>query len=160
MPGVKDRDHGYKGLLNRVYGTKKPPVIKVGVFDRDGDQPHGDDEVTVLEVAMWNEFGTDTIPERSFIRAWFDENRERCRTAVRKMLEGVVAGKYKREQAIELVAQRFVGEIQRRMARGIPPPNAPATIARKGSDKPLIDTGQLRSSISYEVDGKPGKAGT
>lgn len=32
--------------------------------------------------------------------------------------------------------------------------NSPATIARKGSDKPLIDTGQLRASISYRVVSK------
>lgn len=30
-------------------------------------------------------------------------------------------------------------------------PNAPSTIRRKGSDKPLIDTGQLRKSIIYVV---------
>lgn len=30
-------------------------------------------------------------------------------------------------------------------------PNAPSTIARKGSDKPLIDTGALRRSIAYVV---------
>jgi hypothetical protein len=34
-------------------------------------------------------------------------------------------------------------------------PNAPSTIARKGSDKPLIDTGSLRQAMSYavEIDG-------
>lgn len=157
MPGVKDRDHGYKGLLNRVYGTATPPVIKVGILARDGDAAY-DDGVTVLEVAMWNEFGTDKIPERSFLRAWFDDNRDRCRIAVRKMLEQVVTGKYTREQAMQLVAQRFVGEIQKRIAQGIPPANAPSTIARKGSATPLIDTGQLRSSISYEIDGKEGES--
>lgn len=31
------------------------------------------------------------------------------------------------------------------------PPNAPSTIARKGSDKRNIDTGQLRRSITYVV---------
>lgn len=31
------------------------------------------------------------------------------------------------------------------------PPNAPSTIKRKGSDRPLIDTGQLRRSITYVV---------
>lgn len=31
------------------------------------------------------------------------------------------------------------------------PPNAPSTIRGKGSDKPLIDTGQLRRSITYSV---------
>ena len=30
-------------------------------------------------------------------------------------------------------------------------PNAPATIARKGSSTPLIDTGALLNSITYEV---------
>lgn len=30
-------------------------------------------------------------------------------------------------------------------------PNRPATIARKGSDKPLIDTGALRAAITYVV---------
>lgn len=30
-------------------------------------------------------------------------------------------------------------------------PNSPATIARKGSDRPLIDTGELRKSITYVV---------
>ena len=31
------------------------------------------------------------------------------------------------------------------------PPNAPRTIARKGSANPLIDTGHLRQSITHEV---------
>jgi hypothetical protein len=30
-------------------------------------------------------------------------------------------------------------------------PNAPSTIAAKGSDKPLIDTGELRRDITYVV---------
>ena len=32
------------------------------------------------------------------------------------------------------------------------PPNAPSTIKRKGSDKPLIDTGQLRKAMTYVVE--------
>lgn len=31
------------------------------------------------------------------------------------------------------------------------PPNKPATIKAKGSDKPLIDTGELRKSITYVI---------
>jgi len=34
------------------------------------------------------------------------------------------------------------------------PPNKPSTIARKKSDKPLIDTGQLRAAITYIVSDK------
>lgn len=35
-----------------------------------------------------------------------------------------------------------------------PPPNSPRTIETKGFDHPLIDTGKMRDSITYEVDEK------
>ena len=44
------------------------------------------------------------------------------------------------------------GEVQRRIAELKTPPNAPATIARKGSSNPLIDKGVLRASATYKVD--------
>jgi hypothetical protein len=52
---------------------------------------------------------------------------------------------------MKLIGMRVVGDIQDRISDGIPPPNSPITIARKGSSKPLIDSGQLRQSISFEV---------
>jgi hypothetical protein len=45
-----------------------------------------------------------------------------------------------------------VGDVQRRIVQRIPPPNAPSTIAKKGSDVPLIDTGRLRQSVDYTVE--------
>jgi hypothetical protein len=33
------------------------------------------------------------------------------------------------------------------------PANAPATVEAKGSDRPLIDTGELRKAITYAVEG-------
>ena len=35
-------------------------------------------------------------------------------------------------------------------------PNAPSTIRKKGSDKPLIDTGRLRQSVNYVIKPKGG----
>lgn len=32
------------------------------------------------------------------------------------------------------------------------PPNSPITVAQKGSAKPLVDTGYLRSRVTYEVE--------
>ncbi len=148
--GVRDIDHGYAEVVKKVYGLQKP-VIKVGIFDVAGAETY-QDGVTLLEVAIANEFGTDTIPERSFIRAWFDENERACREAVRRMLVATLEGKYTKEQALELLAQRFVGEIQKRIARRIDPPNAPSTIKSKGSDVPLINKGQLRSGVTYKVE--------
>lgn len=34
------------------------------------------------------------------------------------------------------------------------PPNSPKTIQRKGSDSPLIDTGEMRKAITYLIDKK------
>lgn len=35
------------------------------------------------------------------------------------------------------------------------PPNSPRTIRRKGSDQPLVDTGEMRKAITYIVRDKP-----
>jgi hypothetical protein len=45
-----------------------------------------------------------------------------------------------------------VKETQRIIALSIEPENKPATIAKKGSDTTLIDTGQLRQNISYRIE--------
>lgn len=147
---IKDRDRGYRSLVRRLYGLKKPKLA-VGIMQAEGAEDHGG--VTTLQVAQWMEFGTSTVPARSFLRAWFDENRARTQEMLRRILAAVVAGKYTPDQGLELLGAKFVGEIQRRIANRIPPPLKPETIARKGGkDVPLIDTGQLRSSISYKVE--------
>ncbi len=151
MSKFRDIDKGYSTLVKKVF-TLGAPKIDVGIFDSAG--PHKYSTMSVVEIATIHEFGNEHCPERSFLRAWFDENESKCRAAVVAMLEAVLAGKYTKDQALQLLGQRFVGEIQKRIANGIPPPNAPSTIAQKGSDKPLIDTGQLRSAITYAIDGE------
>jgi hypothetical protein len=160
---IKVIDRGYRKLLDTfaALGARKT-VITVGVHEADGREPHEGAEFgeTVLDIATANEFGTDTIPQRSFIRAWFDENRQKNAEAAKRLLQSVIQGKRTREDALNLLGQTFVGQVQRKIAQGIPPPNSPITVALKGSSKPLIDTGQLRTSITYAIDGKvkPSKA--
>lgn len=40
------------------------------------------------------------------------------------------------------------------------PPLEPATVARKGADTPLLETGELRESIHWTVDGHSAFVGT
>lgn len=145
---VRDEDRGYKALVETVFKFGKP-VVHVGILEADGGEDHGG--MTVAEVAAIHEFGLG-VPERSFLRAWFDENEDRAREAIRRLLVSVIAGKRTKEQALELFGQWAQGEIQARIAAGIPPGLAESTIAKKGSSVPLIDTGQLRSAISYMID--------
>ena len=143
------RDNGYNALVKRVFGLGRPR-ISVGIHEGEGGASHQDSKLTIAEVAEKNEFGYG-VPERSFIRAWFDLNREKALDVMRRLMEAVVQGKRSKEQILELLGLAFVGEIQKRIAAGIQPANSPYTIARKGSSTPLIDKGQLRSSITYKV---------
>ena len=153
MAEIRDVDHGYRDLLRRVFGAAaRRTRIDIGLLSESGGEPDGDSGATVLDVGIFNEFGTDTIPERSFIRAWFDEAEPKLREDLTELMKSVIAGKRTKEQILELLGQKTVGEIQERISAGIDPPNAPSTIAKKGSSTPLIDTGTLRSSISYRVE--------
>lgn len=142
-------DHGYKVLMESVAGLSEPTSIAVGVLERDAQTEDG--AVTVLDVGTWNEFGTVGIPSRSFIRDWVDGNRKRAQGILKKLLQRVIAGELTEDAALEQFGAWAKGEIQARIARGVPPPNAASTVKRKGSSTPLIDTGILRSSIDYEV---------
>lgn len=147
---VKDTDHGYRDLVKRIYGLKKPKVA-VGIFAADGDQA-ADGGTTLIEVAVWNEFGTGSTPARSFIRAWVDENQTKIKEVLFRLLKAVIAKRLTKVQALEQFGLWMQGGVQQRIARGIAPANAPSTIAKKGSSVPLIDDGQLRTSITFAVD--------
>lgn len=149
MSQVRDIDKGYRELVRRLW-PKGGPKISVGIHEADGAEEHGEG-MRVIDIAQIHEFGLGNVPERSFIRAWFDENEARAKEALTRLCESVVAGKRTPDQAVEVFALWAVGEIQARIAKGIPPALSPVTVARKGSSVPLIDTGQLRSSISYEI---------
>jgi hypothetical protein len=160
---VTDTDHGYEALRKRVFGIKNPKIA-VGILAGPGAAPHanpgGRDPLTVLDVATINEFGaqwTDKagrvheIPERSFIRDWFDAAEPELREKMLALMQDVIAGRREVDQILQLLGLYCVGQIEQRIADGVPPPNAPSTIKKKGSSKPLINSGQLRASVTFEV---------
>lgn len=154
--GLRDRDRGYQKLMTELL-KEDQPVISVGILAAKGAEEHknaeeGGEKLTVLDVAIKNEFGLG-VPARSFIGAWFDLNSAKVVKEAHVLFKLVLQGKYEKWQVFEIIGQRAVGGIQKRIADGIAPANSPRTIALKGSSKPLIDTGQLRSSITYLVEG-------
>jgi hypothetical protein len=148
---IVDKDHGYNDLVKRVFGKRKP-VIEVGILSSTAGTAY-DKGVTVLDVGTWNEFGTSRMPSRSFLRAWFDENASKIRLWLSNGMKAVIKGRTTPDKLLDQVGLKCVGEIQARISSSIPPPNASSTIARKGSSTTLIDTGQLRSSITHRVKG-------
>lgn len=93
------------------------------------------------------------IPERSFIRATIDEKRGDIARLFERAAKGAIDGKINLKTGLGLIGEKTVAWIKGRIRKGISPPLAASTIARKGSSKPLIDEGQLIGSLTYAVRG-------
>lgn len=152
--GAKVQDKNPNAIKDRI-AAMKPVTLKVGVQGTEASRVHG--QVTIVDIAAIHEFGLGDVPERSWLRAWYDENEAEAIAKIRKGMEKVIAGEYTVETVMTALGAWAVASIQARITKGISPPLEPATIAAKGSSVPLIDTGLFRSSITFVlmVDGNP-----
>jgi len=115
-----------------------------------------DSGADTLEVAMFNEFGTSTIPARPFMKSSFDNHQTEIQQFVASTVNGVALGALDVRTATNRVGVYMKGLIQEEIVNGNWTPNAPSTIKKKGSSQPLIDSGHMRQSVQYVVR----KAGT
>lgn len=158
--GVTGGD-GLARLFERAEALKGLRV-SAGVQATEAGDPDADGVTTVLDKAIANEFGTLTedgrvhVPERSFLRAALDRRRKEWASTARRDAKAVLVGRLDVEVAANRIGNVMRGDVQQQITDTHEPPNAPATIAAKGSSHPLIDTGQLRQSIRYlaELDGE------
>ena len=147
---MTDKDKGAVARLAAIMELKRR-VVEVGVLgDRAAAEAAGESGKTVADIATYNEFGLG-VPKRSFIRGYVDENRQPIGDLMVRMCKAVAAGKLSAANGFTALGLKLAANIQERISRGIAPANAPETIKRKGSSKPLINTGQLRSSIVPRV---------
>ena len=91
------------------------------------------------------------IPQRSFLRSAFDKNQATYIRLLEQEAGRVIDGKTTPRKAVGLVGERHLADVKNGINAGIPPPLAPSTRARKGSSQTLIDTGQLKNSITVKV---------
>ncbi|NLB56586.1 MAG: hypothetical protein GX811_12655 [Lentisphaerae bacterium] len=142
--------------------------IQIGIF--------GSDDSTILMIAAVHEFGCKitvtpkmraylhsqglhlkastkqiNIPERSFIRAGFDEQKERYEKRAAMLLDKVIHLELPVGTFFNILGEYVAGQLQEYLTDLRTPPNSPFTIARKGSSNPLIATGLLRQKITHKV---------
>lgn len=106
--------------------------------------------------ALYNELGTSTIPARPFISSSSDERRNDWWDKFEQGLNKALYGTASPDAPFELSGLLAQRDIQNKIRDIKTPALSPVTVERKGSSNPLIDTGQMRQSIRYEVR----KAGT
>ena len=125
-------------------GQKMSGSLTVG-FMNGATYPDG---VKVAQVAFWNEFGTTTSPSRPFFRKMIADESPGWGALVAR-----AAAYYNSDGAtiLNFMGEKIAEDLQQSIVGWQDPRNAASTIARKGFDKPLVDTGDMSRSITYEV---------
>lgn len=146
MATVKVTDLGLRDFIANA-GKMGNKVVKVGII---GDAKH--DGTSVLDIAFWNEFGASKIPARPFIGGFSAHAIDEIKTAMQRTAEYVDKGG-SIDAALRNLGQWAEGEQRTYITTSSNfTPNAPYTIAKKGSSKPLIDTGFMLRQIAYKVE--------
>jgi hypothetical protein len=140
-------------LFKKISQIKKG-FVTIGVHEGAGSYPEGGP--TVMQVALWNEFGTeDGIPERSFFRSAIDDNREILNKYKDELLTNIFDKNWPVEKALKALGFRIQILVQNKIRSNIPPPNALSTLEMKKYEgqgqKTLVATGLLLRSITYKV---------
>lgn len=133
---------GDAGIENMITNLKEidGKGVEAGIFG-------GKDQ----KKAMWQEYGTSRgIPARPFLRNTMYENEARFASFLGPYIQNVMEGG-SADGALSSLGQFMVMSIQRTIASGGFAPNAPSTIKKKGSSKPLIDTGSMYGAITFNV---------
>ena len=115
------------------------------------------DGKSIAEYAVYNEFGSSSIPARPFMRT---VAKEKPRQWIGEMVRDVRGGATDPavwKQALGVAGESMKSDIKDSIQNGAWTPNAEATVnakRRKGKsepDHPLMDTGQMIAAVSYEV---------
>lgn len=149
---VKFKGNRLKALEARIRALGQKKVV-VGVpASTNADRK---DELSNATIAAAHEFGVQGhIPERSFLRSTLNENKANASRLLAKELKAdIEIGEFS-DRPFAIVGEKLAGEVKRKIQAGINPPLDPKTVKRKKSSKPLVDTGSLVQSITYEVRNK------
>lgn len=131
----------------------KDSVVKAGVLAKDGSQQHSEG-VTVFQIGMIHEFGVPekNIPRRSFIRVPIENNIKEITKLIEHNHKLVSENAMSAKVALDRIGIKAQNTIKESFRNNDWKPLKRATVKRKGSSRPLIDTGQLIGSISYIVE--------
>ena len=141
--GSKMRDE-----LNRIAErVQSANSVDVGFLQGSTNSETG---ASIPMYAAVNEFGAPSRgqPPRPFFRNMIAANSPGWGE---EMAEAVKARDYDAASALAVMGKLIQGQLQASIFDLTSPPLSPKTIARKGFDKPLVDTSDMVKSVAYEV---------
>lgn len=90
-----------------------------------------------------------TIPERSFLRAGYDANRDKVMRKAQMVLKDVASGKTTARGCYQAVGIELRDRIKDYAVDLSSPPNSSFTVGQKGSSNPLVASGEMIDGITW-----------
>lgn len=152
---VHVNDAPWRALFKRAVAMRTIKA-RVGILaSKGGSAKQEGSDLSLVEIAAAHEFGTGDghIPERSFLRSTFYVRvASELRHVIANLCTAVIQRGVDPRAAIGQLGAWGAAQVKNTITQtDIPPPLAASTVARKGSSKPLVDTGQLLNAITWEV---------
>ncbi len=147
MAKVNGGDQVKQKLDDLTRSIKNATTLKVG-FPEGATYPDG---ASLPMVAAINEFGAPSRgqPPRPFFRRMIKQHQGEWPAAIANLLK---SNDYDAKKTLDQTGEAIVGQLRQSIVDFTDPPLAPSTIARKGFDKPLIDTSFMLKSVTKEVE--------
>lgn len=160
-------DRVMKALAKKL-GALAAKTVRVGVLSSEGaSNSHdshkgqtggpGSEDFSMIELAAVHELGSPAagIPERSFIRATFEDPETIAdqKKVSEKLARRIVFGKLQIDEALGILGLWGVSKVknaisEKKIKQGL----SPDTVAKKKSTTALVDTGRLINAINHVVD--------
>ena len=149
-----------KGLDNLEKAIKNKLETRVGIL---GSSPNRGESATNADIGLTHEMGvvSKNIPARSWLRMPLEEKAKEISNKVLKNKQVIAAemaggDMEKMYEVIGLAAEVAIQEAFESRGFGKWADLSQKTITAKGSDSPLIDTGQLREAVMSQVEKRRG----
>lgn len=139
-----------KASFKNALNTLNNKSILIGVTQKSDKRSDGMNNATL---AMIHEFGSPkhNIAERSFLRVPLSKNQEEITTLAKEQVYKALSNGINAITPLEEIGVFSSNLCKMAITDGLTPALKPATIKRKKSSKPLIDTGNLLNSITWEI---------
>lgn len=105
----------------------------------------------VLKIAAAHEYGTDKLPERSFIRASFDADQDKLGSIVSGQVNKVLSGQISADAAANAIGAQAAQLVQNFIDENRVKP--PSDFSKKTQHTTLYETGtHIRDRIAFKVE--------
>lgn len=138
--------------LKKLLHTYGNSYVTVGFHEDAGQYKDG---TSVVKVAMFNEFGTESSPSRPFFSRALEQNKAQIDRWVEGMMDDCINKGTPPQVAFDRLGFKVKTIIQNQISSNMPPPNAPSTKDQKKRDGvppvTLIHTGLMLRSVAWKT---------